>query len=77
MSQDGRDIFFLYVDCGYFFFQVILIEIGVIDYYINYEMWFIEGKEVWICNIIIKGNMKINEYVICWEICIKLGDLFN
>lgn len=77
MSPDNRDVSSLYMDRGYLFFQVIPVETGVTDNYINYQMRIIEGKEARVRNIIIKGNTKTNENVIRREIRTKPGDLFN
>ncbi len=77
MSQDGRDISSLYMDRGYLFFQVIPVEMNVVDNHINYQMRIIEGKEARVKRVIIKGNTKTNDYVIRREIRTKPGDLFN
>lgn len=77
MSEEGRDISSLYMDRGHLFFQVIPVESGVKDNYINYEMRIIEGKEARVKNVVIKGNYKTNENVIRREIRTKPGDLFN
>lgn len=77
MSEEGRDVSSLYMDRGYLFFQVIPIESGLTDNFINYEMRLIEGREARVRNVIIKGNYKTNENVIRREIRTKPGDLFN
>lgn len=77
MSEDGRDISSLYMDRGYLFFQVIPVEMGVVDNKINYQMRIIEGKQARVRRVIIKGNTKTNDYVIRREIRTKPGDLFN
>ena len=77
MSQDGRDVSSLYMDRGYLFFQVIPVEMSVVDNHINYQMRIIEGKEARVKRVIIKGNTKTNDHVIRREIRTKPGDLFN
>jgi len=77
MSPDGRDISSLYMDRGYLFFQPIVVETGVVDNHINYQIRIIEGKQARVRRVIIKGNTKTNEHVIRREIRTKPGDLFN
>ncbi|MDG1333901.1 MAG: POTRA domain-containing protein [Crocinitomicaceae bacterium] len=77
MSPDGRDISSLYMDRGYLFFQPIVVETGVTDNHINYQIRIIEGKQARVRRVIIKGNTKTNEHVIRREIRTKPGDLFN
>lgn len=77
MSMDGRDISSLYMDRGYLFFQVIPVEVSVVDHHINYQMRIIEGKQARVRKVIIKGNTKTSDHVIRREIRTKPGDLFN
>ena len=77
MSMDGRDVSSLYMDRGYLFFQVIPVEVSIVDHKINYQIRIIEGKQARIRNVIIKGNTRTNEHVIRREIRTKPGDLFN
>ncbi|WP_107038532.1 outer membrane protein assembly factor BamA [Brumimicrobium mesophilum] len=76
-SMDGRDITSLYMDKGHLFFQINPVEINVENNHIDYEIRLIEGKEARVKDIIIKGNLKTNDYVIRREIRTKPGDLFN
>src|SRR5690554_88012 len=76
-SLDGRDITSLYMDRGHLFFQATPVEVSVDNHHIDYEIRLIEGKEARIKDIIIKGNLKTNDYVIRREIRTKPGDLFN
>lgn len=77
MSMDGRDISSLYMDRGYLFFQVIPVEISIVDNHINYQMRIIEGKQARVRKVIIKGNTKTSDHVIRREVRTKPGDLFN
>ena len=77
MSMDGRDISSLYMDRGYLFFQVIPVEMSIVDNHINYQMRIIEGKQARVKKVIIKGNTKTSEHVIRREVRTKPGDLFN
>lgn len=76
-SMDGRDITSLYMDKGHLFFQVMPIEKGVENNYIDYEIRIIEGKKAYNGSVTIKGNYKTNEHVIRRELRMKPGDLFN
>jgi len=76
-SPDGRDITALYMDRGYLFFQIMPIEVNVIDNHINYQVRIIEGKEARVKNVTVKGNTKTSDHVILREIRTKPGDLFN
>lgn len=77
MSMDGRDISSLYMDRGYLFFQVIPVEVSIVDNHINYQMRIIEGKQARVRKVIIKGNTKTSDHVIRREVRTKPGDLFN
>lgn len=68
MSMDGRDISSLYMDRGYLFFQVIPVEMSIVDNHINYQMRIIEGKQARVKKVIIKGNTKTSEHVIRREV---------
>ena len=76
-SPDGRDITALYMDRGYLFFQIMPIEVNVIDNHINYQVRIIEGKEARVKNVTVKGNTKTSDHVILREIRTKPGDLFS
>lgn len=67
----------LYMDNGYLFSNIQVVESRVSGDTIDLEMRVVEGKQATINDIIIKGNDKTNEHVIRREIRTKPGQLFS
>ncbi len=77
MDPNGRDISSLYLDQGYLFFQPDVVETGVRNDSIDYEIRLREGKQATVNKITIKGNTKTNDHVILREIRTRPGELFS
>ena len=73
----GNDIFSLYTDDGYLFFQVDPVEVAVYNDTIDFEIRMREGGQATIKNITITGNDKTKEYVIRRELRTIPGDKFS
>lgn len=77
MDPNGRDISSLYLDQGYLFFQPDVVETGVKNDSIDFEIRLREGKQATVNKITIKGNTKTNDHVILREIRTRPGELFS
>jgi len=77
MDPNGRDISSLYLDQGYLFFQPEVVEVGIRNDSIDFEIRLREGKQATINNVTIKGNTKTNDHVILREIRTRPGELFS
>jgi outer membrane protein insertion porin family len=77
MDPNGRDISSLYLDQGYLFFQPDVVEVGIRNDSIDFEIRLREGKQATINNVTIKGNTKTNDHVILREIRTRPGELFS
>jgi outer membrane protein insertion porin family len=77
MDPNGRDISSLYLDQGYLFFQPDVVETGVRNDSIDFEIRLREGKQATVNKITIKGNTKTNDHVILREIRTRPGELFS
>lgn len=77
MDPNGRDISSLYLDQGYLFFQPDVVEVGVRNDSIDFEIRLREGKQATINSITITGNTKTNDHVILREIRTRPGELFS
>src|SRR5579871_1001750 len=73
----GNDIFSLYTDDGYLFFQVDPVETAVYNDTIDFEIRMREGPQATIKNVTIAGNDKTKEYVIRRELRTIPGDKFS
>lgn len=76
-DASGRDISSLYLDDGYLFFQPNVVEIGVREDTIDFEIRIREGQQARINRVTIIGNTKTNDHVIRREIRTNPGDLFS
>jgi outer membrane protein insertion porin family len=73
----GEDVYSLYMDDGYLFFNVDPVEISVIGDTINFEMRVTEGSQATIRDINISGNDRTNEHVIRRDLRTLPGDKFS
>jgi len=76
-SPGGFDVYSLYMDDGYLFFQVNPVEKAVENDSIDLEMRMYEGKQATINKVTVKGNTKTNDHVIIRELRTKPGQLFS
>lgn len=76
-NPSGFDIQSLYMDDGYLFFNLNLVETGVYNDSIDIEIRIIEGQQAKIRNISWVGNTKTSDRVILREIRTKPGDIFS
>jgi len=79
LSADGsgEDVYSLYQDDGYLFFNVDPVEISIVGDTINYEMRMTEGPQATIRDINIAGNDRTNEHVIRRELRTLPGNKFS
>lgn len=73
----GEDVYSLYMDDGYLFFNVDPVETSVIGDTINFEMRMTEGAQAVIQDVNIAGNDRTNEHVIRREIRTLPGNKFS
>jgi len=76
-NPGGFDVYSLYMDDGYLFFQVNPVEKAVENDSIDLEMRMYEGKQATINKVTVKGNTKTNDHVIIRELRTKPGQLFS
>lgn len=76
-DPSGRDISSLYLDQGYLFFQPDLVEVGIRNDSIDFEIRLREGKQATVNKVTVVGNTKTNDHVIMREIRTRPGDLFS
>jgi outer membrane protein insertion porin family len=74
---NGEDVYSLYQDDGYLFFNVEPVEVSIIGDTINYEMHMSEGPQATIRDINIAGNDRTNEHVIRRELRTYPGNKFS
>lgn len=77
LQYDQMSLATLYQDEGYFFFNVIPLEVRVENDSIDLEIRLIEQEITYINKIIIEGNTKTNEHVIRRELYTLPGDKFS
>jgi len=76
-NMDGYDIYSMYLDDGYLFFNASPVETKVENDSIDIEIRITEGKQARINKITIVGNTKTNDNVIIREIRTVPGQLFS
>lgn len=76
-SPSGFDVYSLYMDDGYLFFQVNPVEINVEKDSIDIEMRMYEGKQATVNKVTISGNTRTNDNVVIRELRTRPGQLFS
>jgi len=76
-NMDGYDIYSMYLDDGYLFFNASPVETKIENDSIDIEIRITEGKQARINKITIVGNTKTNDNVIIREIRTVPGQLFS
>ena len=76
-NMDGYDIYSMYLDDGYLFFNALPVETKVENDSIDIEIRITEGKQARINKITIVGNTKTNDNVIIRELRTVPGQLFS
>lgn len=76
-NMEGSDIYSMYLDDGYLFFNAVPVETKVENDSIDIEIRITEGKQARINKITIVGNTKTNDNVIIREIRTVPGQLFS
>jgi outer membrane protein insertion porin family len=76
-NPNGFDVYSLYMDNGYLFFNATPIETNIENDSIDLEIRITEGKQAYINKVTVKGNTKTNDYVILREVRTKPGQLFS
>lgn len=75
--EGGQDISSLYMDDGYLFFNIDVVESAIEGDTIHYEMRITEGQQATNRFIAIKGNNRTNEHVIRRELRTLPGNKFS
>jgi len=75
--EGGEDVYSLYMDDGYLFFNIDPIETSINIDTINFEMRVTEGAQATIQDVNIAGNDRTNEHVIRREIRTLPGNKFS
>ena len=75
--EGGEDVYSLYMDDGYLFFNIDAVEVSINNDTINYEMRITEGTQATIRDISIFGNDRTNDHVIRRELRTLPGDKFS
>ena len=76
-GQNGDDVNSLYMDDGYLFFRLEVVEIRADNDSIDLEMRMYEGEQATIKRIILKGNDRTSDHVILREIRTLPGQKFS
>lgn len=76
-NPGGFDVQTLYMDDGYLFFNMMPVEVGVINDSIDMEIRISEGSRATIGSVRWSGNTKTSDRVIQREIRTKPGDVFS
>ncbi|MEI6348967.1 MAG: POTRA domain-containing protein [Bacteroidota bacterium] len=76
-NMDGFDIYSMYLDDGYLFFNALPVETKVENDSIDIEIRVTEGKQARVNKITIVGNTKTNDNVVIREIRTVPGQLFS
>ena len=74
---NGEDVYSLYQDDGYLFFNIDPVEISISGDTINFEMRMSEGPQATIRDINISGNDRTNEHVIRRNLRTLPGNKFS
>jgi len=77
MNASGTDIYSLYMDDGYLFFNATPVEVLIENDSIDLEIRIYEGKQATINKVLLDGNTKTNDNVVMREIKTKPGQLFS
>jgi len=75
--EGGMDVYSLYQDDGYLFFNIDAVETAIKNDTIDFEMRVTEGPQATIKDIIITGNDRTNEHVIRRELRTVPGNKFS
>lgn len=76
-GQSGDDINSLYMDDGYLFFRLEVVEVRAENDSIDLEMRMYEGEQATIKRIILKGNDRTSDHVVLREIRTLPGQKFS
>jgi len=76
-GQSGDDLSSLYMDDGYLFFNLDVVEIRVENDSVDLEMRIREGDQATIKRIILKGNDRTSDHVVLREIRTLPGQKFS
>lgn len=76
-GQSGDDINSLYMDDGYLFFRLEVVEVRAENDSIDLEMRMYEGEQAIIKRIILKGNDRTSDHVVLREIRTLPGQKFS
>ncbi|PIQ48943.1 MAG: outer membrane protein assembly factor BamA [Cytophagales bacterium CG12_big_fil_rev_8_21_14_0_65_40_12] len=76
-GQNGDDVNSLYMDDGYLFFRLEVVEVRADNDSIDLEMRMYEGEQATIKRIILKGNDRTSDHVILREIRTLPGQKFS
>ncbi len=76
-NPNGYDVYSMYLDDGYLFFNAVPVEVKIENDSIDIEIRITEGKQARINKISIVGNTKTNDQVIIREIRTVPGQLFS
>lgn len=76
-NPGGFDVQSLYMDDGYLFFNMQMVETGVIGDSIDVEVRMNEGPQARVAKVTWEGNSKTSDKVILREIRTKPGDIFS
>ncbi|KYG83832.1 BamA/OMP85 family outer membrane protein [Roseivirga echinicomitans] len=76
-GQSGDDINSLYMDDGYLFFRLEVVEVRADNDSIDLEMRMYEGEQATIKRIILKGNDRTSDHVVLREIRTLPGQKFS
>jgi outer membrane protein insertion porin family len=77
MNANGTDVYSLYMDDGYLFFNATPVEVLIENDSIDLEIRVYEGKQATINKVLLDGNTKTNDNVVMREIRTKPGQLFS
>ena len=76
-NPSGTDIYSMYMDNGYLFFNAVPVETAVNGDSIDLEIRIVEGKQARIRNVVVEGNTVTNDKVVMRELHTRPGDLFS
>ncbi len=76
-GKTGDDLSSLYMDDGYLFFNLDVVEVRVEDDSVDLEMRIREGEQATIKRIILKGNDRTSDHVVLREIRTLPGQKFS
>ncbi len=76
-NPSGTDIYSMYMDNGYLFFNATPVEVAVENDSIDIEIRLVEGKQARVRNVSVQGNTVTNDKVLMRELHTRPGDLFS